>query len=349
MMERKKLITRSDQNPARSLTIRDVAARAGVSIATVSRVMNKSGVATPETTLRVQQVIAELGFRPSQIGRSLKTAKSHTIGVLVPSLVNPVFAESVAGIESAAHGAGYSVLLATSHYDLVREASAIETLRAHWVDGLILTVASADNSPSLDLLDELSTPYVLIYNQPHRGDRAAVYVDNVAAAREATESLIRHGHKRIAMLAGVRTASDRAILRQQGFEAGMRNAGLYPGETLDVDFEALDAERAIEALFLGAEPPTALFCGTDLIAMAAMKALSARGLSVPKDVSVVGFDGIAVGAMLQTPLTTIEMPVHAMGERAVRQLLAQMKSGADPVQTLLPHVLRVGGTTRAID
>jgi DNA-binding LacI/PurR family transcriptional regulator len=330
---------------ARAFTIRDVAARAGVSIATVSRVMNQSGAATPATATRVREAISELGFRPSQIGRSLKTSKSRTIGVLVPSLANPVFAESIAGIELAAQRAGYSVLLATSHYNRHRETAAIETLRAHWVDGLILTVVSADDSPSLDLLDAAAVPYVLIYNQPHRSDRAAVTVDNVAAARDAVASLVALGHRRIAMLAGVRAASDRTILRQEGFEAAMRAAGLTPGQTLEVDFEALDAERAVAALFDGPEAPTALFCGTDLIAIAAMKALSARGLSVPKDVSIVGFDGIAVGAMLQVPLTTIEMPVHAMGERAVEQLLRQLNAHAAPETLLLPYVLRAGATT----
>jgi DNA-binding LacI/PurR family transcriptional regulator len=333
----------------RALTIRDVAARAGVSIATVSRVMNQSGAATPATASRVREAISELSFRPSQIGRSLKTSKSRTIGVLVPSLVNPVFAESVAGIELAAQRAGYSVLLATSHYDREREMTAIETLRAHWVDGLILTVASADNSPSLDLLDASAVPYVLIYNQPRRLDRAAVTVDNVAAAREAVASLIALGHRRIAMLAGVRAASDRTILRQEGFEAAMRAAGLIPGLTMEVDFEVLNAERAVATLFDAPEAPTALFCGTDLIAMAAMKALSARGLSVPKNVSVIGFDGIAFGAMLQVPLTTIEMPVHAMGERSVEQLLAQLNTQAAPETLLLPHNLRAGATTRQID
>ena len=347
-MATSKVKKRRSTDVARALTIRDVAARAGVSIATVSRVMNQSGAATPATATRVREAISELGFRPSQVGRSLKTAKSRTIGVLVPSLANPVFAESIAGIEQAAQRAGYSVLLATSHYDRERERAAIETLRAHWVDGLILTVAAADDSPSLDLLDAAGAPYVLIYNQPRRLDRATVTVDNVAAAREAVASLIALGHRRIAMLAGLRVASDRAILRQEGFEAAMRAAGLPPGPTFEVDFESLNVERAVEALFSAEESPTALFCGTDLIAIAAMKALSERGLGVPKDVSVIGFDGVAVGAMLQVPLTTVEMPVQEMGERAVEQLLAQLNAHAAPRTLLLPHRIRAGFTTRRI-
>lgn len=331
----------------RALTIRDVAALAGVSIATVSRVMNQSGAATPATAQKVREAISELGFRPSQIGRSLKTARSRTIGVLTPSLSNPVFAESLAGIEAAAQRAGYSVLLSTSHYDLKRETAAIETLRAHWVDGLILTVASADQSSSLDLLDAAGTPYVLIYNQPTRTDRSSVTVDNVAAARDAVNSLIAQGHSRIAMLSGVRASSDRTVLRHQGFVAAMQAAGLEPGAALEVDFETLEASQAIAALFDATNPPTALFCGTDLIAISAMKTLSERGLSVPLDVSVVGFDGIAVGAMLQASLTTVVMPVHAMGVQAVETLLIKL-SGAAAGTSMLPHELRKGGTTRAI-
>jgi DNA-binding LacI/PurR family transcriptional regulator len=323
-------------------TIRDVASLAGVSIATVSRVINRPGTTSEATANRVRDAIEKLGFRPSQVGRSLKTARSRTIGLLVPSLANPVFAESSAGVETAAAAAGYSVLLTASHYDAGREVVAVETLLAHWVDGLVLTVSNCDCSPILDRLDEQRVPYVLLYNHPQGHERAAVTVDNVAAAAEAVGALIAGGHRRIAMVAGQRGASDRSTLRHQGFQLALARAGLPIGRFEEVDFEAPALAAVVDRLFDVPEPPTALFCGTDMVAMAAIRALVDRGFTVPDDVAVVGFDGITLSALVSPSLTSVVQPVREMGEVAVQALIDLIDGKGARVVRKLPHRMRPG-------
>jgi len=324
-------------------TIRDVARLAGVSIATVSRVLNGSAVAAPETVQRVRAAAAELSFRPNRIGRSLKTQRTMSIGVVVPSIRNPVFAEGVAGIEEAARAAGYSVLLMSTGYDRYREPECVQTLLDHQVDGLVLTVADAGDSPALDALDAGGVPYVLIFNQPDGDARSAVSMDSVAGAREAVAALIAAGHRRIAMLGGVRAESDRTTLRWRGFARAHAEADLEPGQLVEVAFDAPDVSGAVHALFAVPDRPTALFCSTDTLAIAAVRALADGGLSVPADVSVVGFDGIAIGEALVPRLATVVQPLRAMGEAAVVHLLGRA-AGAPPACEILPHRLRRGET-----
>ncbi|MGP1256517.1 MAG: LacI family DNA-binding transcriptional regulator [Kiloniellales bacterium] len=329
-------------------TIRTVAARAEVSVATVSRVVN--GLAPPHSpaTQRVREAIKELGFRPNRLGRGLKTARSSTIGLVIPSLANPVFAGSVQGVQAAARAAGYGVLLTATNYDKGEEAGAVETLLSHYVDGLVLTVAKSDDSELLDELDERQVPYVLVYNQPSVRHRAAVTVDNVAAAREVVELLKSYGHHRIGMVAGQFCDSDRARLRWLGYDDAMLRAGLEPDPVIEVAFEATDLTQEIRDALTVPEPPTALFCSTDLIAVAVMGAATRLGLEVPRDLSVVGFDGIAMTAALRPQLTTIVQPTETMGREAFA-LLAKLMTGGEEAEslrapTLLSHNLRRGET-----
>jgi DNA-binding LacI/PurR family transcriptional regulator len=323
-------------------TIREVARRAGVSIATVSRALNQAADTAPETVARVRAAAEALGFRPNLVGRRLKLARSHTIGVLVPSLSNPVFADAVAGIERAADAAGYAVILCASDYDAVLERRAIDTLLAQRVDGLVLTVADADANAALDLLDAEAVRYVLLYNQPRRRAATAVSVDNVAAAHAATAALVAAGHRRLAMVAGDVSASDRSRLRHEGFRAAIAEAGLAPGRLIEVPFAATDLGPAFAALFRAPDRPTGLFCSTDMLAIAALRALHDLGLAVPRDVAVVGFDGIAVGELVLPSLATIVQPNAALGACAFAALRAALDGTQAPEATLLPHRLRHG-------
>ena len=327
---------------AKSATIRDVAARAGVSIATVSRVLNHDGLAAPETAERVHAAVAELGFRPNRIGRSLKAARTRTFGVLVPSLRNPVFADAVAGIQDAAVTAGYSVLIASSDYQPEREVRAVESLLSHQADGLVLTVADADRAESLDRLEVAGTPYVLIYNQPRAGTRPYVSVDNVAAAHALVAGMLTLGHRRIGMVAGRFGQSDRSRLRHEGFLTALEAHGLEPGPVIEVDFADTQLARQLAPAMREPGRPTALFCSNDLVALAVIRALRDFGLSVPGDVSVTGFDGIEVGALVSPSLATLVQPSRAMGEHAVARLLAQLDGGPPPGPLTLPFTIRPG-------
>ncbi|MFP5516077.1 MAG: LacI family DNA-binding transcriptional regulator [Alphaproteobacteria bacterium] len=326
----------------RVATIRDVAARAGVSIATVSRVLNGTGNATPETMEKVRVAASDLSFRPSTIGRSLKAARTRTVGVLVPSLTNPVFAESVAGIQEAAAEAGYSVLIASTDYDPGKESRAIEGLLSNRVEGLVLTVADADRSGSLDTLDEVRLPYVLAYNQPERALRAHVSVDNVAASRAVVERMAVLGHRRIGMIAGRFRQSDRSRRRHAGWQAALADVGLPPGPVVEVDFNDLRLAHRLAPHLEGPERPTALFASNDMLALATIRALRDLGLSVPDDLSVCGFDGIEVGRLMSPSLATLVQPARAMGATAFECLRTGFSGDLQGRAVMLPFTLRPG-------
>ncbi|MFS8036123.1 substrate-binding domain-containing protein [Xanthobacter sp. AM11] len=330
----------------RVVTIRTVAERAGCSIATVSRVINRSAPTSADVEARVRVAIDELGFRPSEIGRALKTLRMRTLGVVIPSLTNPVFAASVSGMEAAARARRHTLLLTSTDYDPTREAELVETLVAQNVAGLILTVADADHSPTLDLLDSARIAYVLLHNEPQASERPAVCVDNAGATFALTQEMIAAGHRRIAYLAGRFSTSDRSRRRHEGYRAAMSAAGLAPEEPLELDYlgDAPGHVPTLAGLFAGPGRPTAALCSNDLLAISVAGALRALGLKVPDDVSVAGFDGIALGRAVYPTLATVDTPTRLMGERGVDMLFAMLEGSAPPRVEHLPFTLRPGGT-----
>lgn len=334
---------------ARIVTIRTVAEHAGCSIATVSRVINQSAPTSADVKARVRAAIDELGFRPSEIGRALKTLRMRTLGIVIPSLTNPVFAASVAGMESAARARRHTLLLTATDYEAGREAELVGTLVAQNVAGLILTVADADDNPALDLLDAETIPYVLIHNEPVRTQRAAVCVDNAAATFALTGTMVAAGHRRIAYLAGRFSSSDRSRRRYEGYAAAMVAAGLEAEAPVELDYlgDAPGHAEALAGLFLRPGRPTAALCSNDLLALSVAGALRDLGLGVPGDVSLAGFDGIALGRATSPTLATVDTPTRLMGERAVEMLFAMLEQNAPPGIEHLPFTLRPGGTLAA--
>lgn len=334
---------------ARSVTIRTVAERAGCSIATVSRVINGTARASAEAEARVRAAIAELSFRPSEIGRSLKTLRTRTIGVVIPSLTNPVFASSVAGIEAEARVRGHALLVTATDYDPERERAVVDTLVAQSVAGLVLTVADPDTNSTLDMLDGEGIPYVLVYNEPQRIPRAAVTVDNAGATRALTEALIAQGHRRILFIAGRFSTSDRSRLRHQGYLAAMGAHGLAPEPVLELDYtdDAPVHRAALESLFAARARPTALVCSNDLLALSIIAAVRTMGLCVPSEMSVAGFDGIAIGRLVTPELSTVEQPTCLMGARAVERLFDMFEGETGRAVEHLPYHLRLTGTLAA--
>ena len=328
--------------PRKAPTIRDVADKAGVSIATVSRVLNASGPASVEARKAVARAVSESGFRPNKVGRQLKTATSQTIGVLMPSLKNPVFADAVQGIERAAEARGYQILLTSSRYQSDKELAAVELLLGSRVDGLILTVADEATSPALKVLKREHVPFVLVFNPAKARSQSAVTVDNASAAAEAVSALIAMGHRRITMVAGTFLASDRSCERRAGYERAMRSHGLTPRPVIEAGFENDDLHASCAELFSARYRPTALFCSTDMLALGAIRALTRLGYRVPDDVSVVGFDGIALGELTAPSLATVVQPAEGMGQQAVHHLLERVTEGAAPRKLTLSHRIRSG-------
>ncbi|MBK1670396.1 hypothetical protein CKO28_20435 [Rhodovibrio sodomensis] len=327
-------------------TIHEVAQYAQVSIATVSRYLNDTAGVRPETGRRVREAIAALDFQPNQIGRSLKTASTRALGIVIPSLENPVFAQAVSGFDAAARRRGYSVMMTTSEYDQHREIEAVETLLRYQVDGLALTATRSDAPVVRERLAANRAPYTLIYNEPTPDERAVVTVDNAAAAAVAAEHLVELGHRRLAMITGRLAESDRASRRRDGFVGAIARLGLPAPQVREVDFSARDVRPVLEQL-LGtpATRPTALFCSNDRLAIAVIGAANRMGLRVPRDISVVGFDGIDLAREFVPSLTTVVQPSYDIGYAAAKAMLDR-RAGQDPTMpVILPFSLRIGEST----
>ncbi|MEQ9260729.1 MAG: LacI family DNA-binding transcriptional regulator [Roseovarius sp.] len=305
------------------ITIKDVAREAGCGIATVSRVLNKSGAASAETRERVLDAATRLGFSFNELGRSLQSQRTRTIGCLVPSLVNPVFAEAVQDLQKEALGAGFQVLLACSNYDPALEADALRMLLAKRVDGIVLTLSSSAGNPALEHLRGQGLPLCMLYNSPVEGVPSA-YVDNRRAAAQVAAEFARLGHRRVAFLALRFGASDRSHERYEGFRDGCLAAGLEAPELIEVD-EAIRFEDVKLAQRLkGPGALTGVFASNDYLALSVIGALHDLGLSVPGDVSVVGFDGIDMGLAIRPRLATVVTDAREMGRSAAQTLIGMI-------------------------
>ncbi|SDI28400.1 substrate-binding domain-containing protein [Alloyangia pacifica] len=328
------------------ITIRDVAARAGCGVATASRVLNRSGATSADSRERVERAAAELGFSFSAIGRALQSSRSMTVGVLVPSLANPVFAEAVQGTQEELRDAGYQCLIASSTYDPARDAEALGVLTAKQVDGLIVTMVAPEESPALGAARTRDIPAVLMFHDPRAGLLSA-HVDNAAAAREVARQCAAAGHRATGFLALRFSTSDRSRARFTGFTQGCAELGMAAPVLVEVS-EAEAASPDALARTLAAHPDlTAIFASNDFLAIALQRAARELGLRVPRDLSVVGFDGIEIGRHLDRPLTTVETDPEAMGRQAARLLLAMLRGETPEQPAPLPFTFRPGATLAA--
>lgn len=304
--------------------IEAVASEAGVSVATVSRAFNRPADVAVATRERVDAAARRLGYQPDASARTLRTRRSLVLGVVLPTLLNPVFAECLEGIAQAADVAGYSIVPMSGAYRLDQEEAAVDRLIARGVDGLVLVVANPAASSTLKRLGTLRIPYVLAYNR--HPDHACVSVDGETAVAEVVARLAAVGHRRIAMVSGPANASDRAAQRYAGYLRGMRQARLRRVPLVEVPFVEA-AAATLDALLAADGAPTALVCSNDLLAIRCLRAAKRRGMAVPNDLSVVGFDGIAIGAELPTSLSSVAQPNGLIGRRSAETLIAALTSG----------------------
>jgi LacI family repressor for deo operon, udp, cdd, tsx, nupC, and nupG len=317
-----------------STSILDVAKAADVSVATVSRVLNDPGKVSEDTRERVHAAITALGYQPNLSARNLRTQRSKVLGVVLPTLLNPVFAECLSGIAAAASAAGYAIQPFFSDYLVAREEHAVNLLMAGNAEGVILVVSNPDTSPALRRLYADGRPYVLAYNlHPHH---PCVTVDSEEAMIEMVACLADIGHRRIAMVTGHLEASDRAQQRCRGYQRAMLAAGLQPLPITEVSFVDADIDT-ISRLLQPDARPTALIGSNDLIAIRCLRAAQLCGLRVPEDISVVGFDGIGLGADLYPQLATVKQPNQDIGLHCVQLLMQAIgaRTRLDAQSTLL--------------
>jgi DNA-binding LacI/PurR family transcriptional regulator len=314
---------------ARRVTVRDVAHRAGVSTATVSRTVNGTAHVSAETLDRVRTAIAELDFHPTPAAQHLRRRRTGNVALVTPSIVNPFFPELVAGLHPEVTRRGWSLLLIDSD-EPEREAARVAASRL--VDGVLL-VASVRPGRRPTPGPPCGVPVVAFDREPATPTTAVVQCDNVAGAAAVVQHLIGLGHVRIAHLRGPR-GLDVAAQRAEGYRRALASAGLPVDDRLVRAGEFTeDSGYAVTAgLLHDGVRPTAVFAANDMMAVGAIAALRDRGLRVPVDVSVAGFDGIHLGRYLQPSLTTYAQPVTAMARRAVDLLLDAVESGAPAVR-----------------
>jgi len=305
-----------------SITIKDVAKQAGVSHSTVSRALHGSSLISDETVERIRQIANEMGYSPSAAARSLRTNRSHALGVIVSTIDDPFFSEILQGIEEIAQEHGYSMLMAASQRDPKRERVIVQDMRERHVDGLIICSASFSAEQRRKLL-EYGIPIVMVNNQAAEDYRYSIYHDDVDGSRQVTRHLLKLGHQHIAYLGNSlsgRTTQDRL----SGFRQEMGAAGLaIPAEYL-YEVPGSRPEDGLIALnhFLSLpKRPTAIFCFNDMLAIGMLNGLHTAGIRVPEDISVVGFDNIVFSAYTNPPLTTLDQPKHYIGAEAARLIL----------------------------
>jgi len=313
----------------RPVSIKDVARAVGVSHPTVSRALRGSPLVPVQTAQQIQRTAEAMGYKPSAVARSLVTRKSSTIGVVVASIADPFYGEIASGIEEIASANGYSVILTNSPIDPAREIAVVRSLEEHRVDGILVTASRVGES-YLSVSSEMQIPIVLINNQ-HDGEFVySVCIDNVAGALEATKHLIELGHVNIAYLGdrlGFQTDKERCA----GYRKALEDAGVKFRKEWVVNGDGLPegSADAVAALLSSKKTPTALFCYNDMSALGAIEAARAKGLRVPEDLSLVGFDDLFFSRYMQPALTTVRQPRREMGRKAMSILLSLL-TGADP-------------------
>jgi LacI family transcriptional regulator len=308
------------------VTIKDIAKTSGLSIATVSYVINKSRPVSPDAAERVNQAIYQLGYTPNLVARSLRSKRTRTIGLIVPDSSNPFFAEIAKGVEDAGFSASYSVILCNSNATLDREQVYLDLLVSKRVDGLILASTSASLDHLLPILQR-QLPVVVFYRQAGDLPIDTIQVDNQRGGQDATRHLIRFGHKKIACIcpASEKTPS---YHRVDGYLQAMQEHGLLiEPELMPQGNNRIEGGHAAAIRLLDSGRQfSAIFSTNDAMAIGAMRALRERGLRVPHDVSVIGFDDILLASYVAPALTTIAQPKVEAGKRAVEFLIERIEA-----------------------
>jgi LacI family repressor for deo operon, udp, cdd, tsx, nupC, and nupG len=325
-------------------TIRDVAGELGMSVATVSRALSQPQLLRPETRERVLSVVAKLGYRPNALARSLRRGQAHALVLVVPKL-SPFFLEIYAGAEEAAQAAGVTLVLGNSDGKAARQEAYFDQVVSGRADGIILL--TGDVPPTYAHGKRVLPPMITVL-EGVEGEAPGVSVDHRSASAEATKHLIELGHRRIAHIAGTPKVASSAH-RIAGYRDALDEAGLPFDAQLVVegDFSVQSGAQAMERLLHLAHPPTGIFAGNDEMAFGAVRTARARGLSVPEELSIVGFDDQATAAFYNPPLTTVHMPCREIGRRATGRLLGQLAGRDVPEEVVLPTRLVIRDSTAA--
>lgn len=330
-------------------TILDVAKLAGVSTATVSRVINAPETVRGETREKVVRAMKTCNYKYNALARGFATKQSNTIGLIIPTINNPVFADSTRGVQDYADQRKTQVILGNTYYQYTQEETLIETLREKQVDGLIITTTNPRGAVLKTLVAE-NYPFVLLYSTVKPGPVWAVGIDNYRGGYRITEHLVSLGHKRIGMVAGSFAISDRSFHRWHGYRQCLMDNGIAydKGLLIQTDYSLTGGRESVKQILSLGDPPTAIFCSNDYLALGAMKGARELGLNLPGDLSIAGFDDIQIASYVIPSLTTMRQPAYDMGKLGAELLFQRMGQQAKPVQLMMETELIARESTARI-
>ncbi len=335
------------------VTLKEVAEKAGVSVATVSRVLNAPEKVKPPTRSRVQAVVQALDYRPSRVARRLRVSYGHSnlLGLVIPDIQNPFFADITRGVEDVAYAHGYALILSNSDESIEKQRLCLDTLCMESVDGVILPPVREQDEDVAGLI-ERGIPVVYVDRRMKKIRFDTVVSSNEQGAYEAVSLLIRRGHQRIGLIGGIPNIST-SKERRQGYEHALVEHGLAldPALIREGDSRHESGYQIARELLQQPHPPTALFTGNNLMTLGALAAIHSLGLRIPDDVAIVGYDDMSWALALNPPLTVVSQPGYEIGRRAAELMLQRIAepNRSPTLVTLQPRLVvrRSCGSTEA--
>lgn len=330
-----------------SLNIHDIARKAGVSVATVSRALNSSGPVSPKTLQRIKQIALENNYQPNSIAKGFAKKRSETIGVILPSLVDEFFSEVLRGVDEEASRANRYTLVSSSHDQRNIVETLLEFMSSGRVDGIIL-MAPYIHGDITGILDRSKRPLVLLSSGDGLPQKSSFNFDNYQGAYAVTEHLIKHGYRKIATITGPEGNHD-AEERFRGFRDAVTHAGLNVADHFIVQggFTLKSGYYGFMRLVTQVEKPDAVFAANDMMAVGVFEAAKSLGMQIPSSIAVAGFDDIFLSRLLTPRLTTVHVPIRELAIKAVRYLIQMIDEKVDPAKVYHEEIstgLIVGGS-----
>jgi LacI family transcriptional regulator len=316
-------------------TLADVSRLAGVSTASISRALNEPEKVAKATREKIEAAIETLGYTPNFGGRALASSRTNTVGAVIPSMSNAMFASGLQAFQEVLSQHDITLLVATTGFDPQIELRQIKALIAHGADGLLL-IGNERPDETWAFLDKRNVAHVVSWCHQARPGQLFVGFDNEAAAYDATRHVLAHGHRRIAMISGVMAHNDRTRARWHGVRRAITEHadGAELIDMIESDYRIVGGAEAFGRIMARADRPTAVICANDVLAAGGMTRARDLGLRVPQDVSILGFDDIGLASVVTPPLATVRVPQLEMGREAARLLLARL-SGQTDLQSVL--------------
>jgi LacI family transcriptional regulator len=329
------------------ITLEEVARLAGVSTATVSRVLSKPDVVRSNTKEQVMAAVRQLDYQPDAAARALASGRTHTVGCVIPTLDHAIFARSTQAMQTTLAQAGYQLLVASHEYDPATEFEVVRALQQRGVDSLVLV--GTDHAPRLwKALSVWRKPTLLTWSCDPR--LPSLGFDNAGAARMATQHLLGLGHRRIGVISGLTAHNDRARSRIDGVRQALTQLKLTlpPSLVTEQAFNLEGGRLGLRKLMSARQPPTAIFCGNDLLAVGALLEAQRMNLKVPEHLSICGIDNLEIAEAINPGLTTVSLPTQDLGRIAAQYMLSAISGEVIAAQSLLPFELVVRGSTAVL-